>query len=157
MSVDSDFDAVRRPIEEARSLPAEAYTTERFLDLERRTLFSHRWICIGLVDDVPERGAATPREVAGKSVIMTPRYGGRRPCISQLLPASRPEDPHRSGARTVALHLPVPSSLPPIDRRALPDSGALSELNPVHPQGRIPVPYQPNRPDSDRVMASGKW
>ena len=61
MSDNPDFDAVRRPIEEARCLPAEAYTTERFLEIERRTLFSNRWICIGLVDDVPEPGDATPR------------------------------------------------------------------------------------------------
>ena len=58
------------PIQEARCLPAEAYTTERFLDLERRTLFSNRWICIGLAGDVPEPGDATPLEVAGRSVIM---------------------------------------------------------------------------------------
>ena len=71
MSDNPDFEAVERPIEEARCLPAEAYTTERFLEIERRTLFSNRWICIGLVDDVPEPGDATPREAAGKSVIMT--------------------------------------------------------------------------------------
>ena len=70
-SVEPGLDAVKRPIEEARCLPAEAYTTERFLDLERRTLFSNRWVCIGLVDDVPEPGDATPLEVAGRSVIMT--------------------------------------------------------------------------------------
>ena len=81
MSANGDFDAVRRPIEEARCLPAQAYTTERFLEIELPergdTLFSNRWICIGLVDDVPERGDATPREVAGKSVIMTREHGGR--------------------------------------------------------------------------------
>ena len=65
------IEAVERPIEEARCLPVEAYTTERFLDLERRTLFANRWICIGLVDDVPRPGDATPLEVAGRSVIMT--------------------------------------------------------------------------------------
>ena len=67
----ADFDGIGRSIEDARCLPAEAYTTERFLEIERRTLFSSRWICLGLVDDVPEPGDATPLEVAGKSVIMT--------------------------------------------------------------------------------------
>ncbi|MDD9983360.1 MAG: aromatic ring-hydroxylating dioxygenase subunit alpha [Gammaproteobacteria bacterium] len=70
-SVEPGLEAVERSIEEARCLPAEAYTNERFLDLERRTLFSNRWICIGLVDDVPEPGDATPLEVAGTSVILT--------------------------------------------------------------------------------------
>ena len=65
------LDSVRRAIEEVRCLPAEAYTTERFLEIERRTLFSNRWICIGLVDDVPEPGDATPLEIAGRSVVMT--------------------------------------------------------------------------------------
>ena len=67
----ADFDGIGRSIEEARCLPGEAYTTERFLEIERRTLFSSRWICIGLVDDVPEPGDATPLEVAGRSVILT--------------------------------------------------------------------------------------
>ena len=71
MSGGAESDAVRRPIEQARCLPADAYTSERFLDLERHTLFSNRWICIGLVDDVREPGDATPLEIAGKSVIMT--------------------------------------------------------------------------------------
>ena len=68
---ESVIEAAERPVEAARCLPAEAYTTERFLDIERRTLFASRWVCIGLVDDVPEPGDATPLEIAGKSVIMT--------------------------------------------------------------------------------------
>ena len=68
---ESAIEATERPVEAARCLPAEAYTTERFLDIERRTLFANRWVCIGLVDDVPEPGDATPLEIAGKSVIMT--------------------------------------------------------------------------------------
>ena len=71
MSSESDLDAARRFTEHARCLPAEAYTTERFLGLERRTLFRNRWICIGLVDDVPGPGDATPLEIAGTSVIMS--------------------------------------------------------------------------------------
>ena len=70
-SIETGVEAVEPSIEEARCLPAEAYTTERFLDLERCTLFSNRWICIGLVDDVPAPGDATPLDVAGRSVIMT--------------------------------------------------------------------------------------
>ena len=70
-SAEPGVEAVEYPVEKARCLPAEAYTTERFLEIERRTLFSNRWICIGLVDDVPESGDATPLEVAGRSVIMT--------------------------------------------------------------------------------------
>ena len=66
-----DLDGVRRSIEETRCLPGEAYTNERFLELERRTLFLYRWICVGLVDDVPEPGDATPLEIGGMSVIMT--------------------------------------------------------------------------------------
>ena len=67
-----DFDSVPPcSVEETRSLPADAYTTEAFLDQERRTLFSSRWVCIGLVDDVPEPGDAAPLETAGRSVVMT--------------------------------------------------------------------------------------
>lgn len=71
MSGEPDVRSVPRSIEEARCLPADAYTTEQFLDRERRTVFSNRWICIGLVDDVLEPGDATPLEIAGKSVILT--------------------------------------------------------------------------------------
>ncbi len=76
MPIDLDLDAALAPIEGTRCLPASAYTAERVLDLERRTLFSNRWICIGLVDDVPEPGDATPLEVAGKSVFMTRDMAG---------------------------------------------------------------------------------
>ena len=71
MSGGSASDSAPCGVGEARCLPADAYTTGRYLDLERRTLFSDRWICIGLVDDVPRPGDATPLDVAGRSVILT--------------------------------------------------------------------------------------
>jgi choline monooxygenase len=42
-------------------LPAEAYTSDRYLQRERETIFSQYWICVGLASDVPNPGDVLPR------------------------------------------------------------------------------------------------
>ena len=54
----------------ATGLPASAYTEGRFLDLEEDLLFARTWVCIGILDDVPEPGDARPVSVAGKQLLM---------------------------------------------------------------------------------------
>ena len=66
---DAAIARLRRPIAEARGLPAAAYTSEAFFALEQRTLFPRTWACIGFASDIPEPGDAMPASCAGLPLI----------------------------------------------------------------------------------------
>ncbi len=59
-----------KPTEEARGLPNEAFTSDAFFELERKTLFPRSWLLAGLVSDIADKGDARPVEVAGRSLIL---------------------------------------------------------------------------------------
>ena len=44
------------PQPEADTLPAAVYTSEEFLDFERKAIFDHEWLCVGLESRIPEVG-----------------------------------------------------------------------------------------------------
>ena len=54
----------------AVGLPAEAYISEEFLALERRTIFTNHWVCVGLSRDLPNSGDLFPVEVAGMPIVL---------------------------------------------------------------------------------------
>ena len=62
--------AVRRPIEQARGLPAKAYTSEEFSRLENMSLFPRHWYAAAFTSDIPEIGDAIPLTVAGVPIIL---------------------------------------------------------------------------------------
>ena len=64
------IEAVRRPVADARGLPAIAYTSEEFLRLEREKYFRRTWFGVGFTCDVPNPGDAIPITVAGLPVIL---------------------------------------------------------------------------------------
>ncbi|MEO0988888.1 MAG: aromatic ring-hydroxylating dioxygenase subunit alpha [Cyanobacteria bacterium J06639_14] len=51
-------------------LSAAAYTSNRYLEQERQTLFSRYWVFVGLVSDVPNPGDVHPTEVAGMPIVL---------------------------------------------------------------------------------------
>jgi choline monooxygenase len=51
-------------------LPAEAYTSVRYLRRERETVFNHYWVCVGLASDVPNPGDVLPTDVAGMPIVL---------------------------------------------------------------------------------------
>ena len=55
-----------RPI----GLASEAYTSSSFLQLERDTVFTKGWICVGLASDLPNSGDVIPADVAGVSIAL---------------------------------------------------------------------------------------
>ena len=66
-------DLVRRingPTADAAGLPNEAYTSERFLTLERERLFSPTWTCIGHACTVPAPGDTRPVDFLGQPLLM---------------------------------------------------------------------------------------
>lgn len=63
----SDFHEVTTP---RRGLPAAAYTREEFWSLERQTVFTKNWICIGFVHELRNIGDAVPITTAGHPLLM---------------------------------------------------------------------------------------
>jgi choline monooxygenase len=51
-------------------LPSEAYTSLQFLELERQTIFTQHWVCVGLASDVADPGDVVPADVAGIPIVL---------------------------------------------------------------------------------------
>ena len=52
----TSFDQSILDVDEACTLPPACYTTDEFLEFERRSLFDHEWLCVGRVDQIRNPG-----------------------------------------------------------------------------------------------------
>jgi phenylpropionate dioxygenase-like ring-hydroxylating dioxygenase large terminal subunit len=52
----ASFDASTAPVAEAQALPPVIYTSDEFLDFEKRSLFDHDWLCVGRASQVANPG-----------------------------------------------------------------------------------------------------
>ncbi len=68
--LDRSAESLGRPIEQARGLPNEAFTTEAFLEAENQRLFPRCWVFVGAASDVPNPGDAMPASVAGRNLFL---------------------------------------------------------------------------------------
>jgi choline monooxygenase len=64
------IEALQRPLDEARALPAEAYISDEFFALERDLVFRRHWISVAFGHDIPEPGDAMPITAAGVPLIL---------------------------------------------------------------------------------------
>jgi choline monooxygenase len=62
----ADFVAL---LERGQGLPGRHFTDDAAFELERQTIFTHGWICIGLSADTPTKGDITPVSVLGHSLL----------------------------------------------------------------------------------------
>jgi choline monooxygenase len=69
-SGDADASVIHLQDYRQPGLPAAAYTSDRYLQRERETVFSQYWICVGLASDVPQLGDVYPTEVAGTPLVL---------------------------------------------------------------------------------------
>ena len=53
-----------------KGLPAAAYTDAGFFEQEQQKLFARTWVCIGILDDIPEPGDAVPMRIAGQDLLL---------------------------------------------------------------------------------------
>ncbi len=100
---DEVIDGLGKETELARGLPNAAFTTDAFLALENKFLFSRTWVFAGRVGQVPDPGDVYPVEVAGCSLFMV-RGTDRKIRVFQNV------CPHR-GARLVTESLHGASAL----------------------------------------------
>ncbi|MBL8710477.1 MAG: aromatic ring-hydroxylating dioxygenase subunit alpha [Rhodospirillaceae bacterium] len=70
------MERVLLPIDEARGLPNEAYTSDAFQAWERDRVIARTWFCIGFGRDVAAPGDAFPSDVLGIPLLMLRRYDG---------------------------------------------------------------------------------
>ena len=56
--------------DDSQTLPPEIYTSEEFLDFERRSIFDHEWLCVGLANSIPNPGDWYTKTVNGEPLIV---------------------------------------------------------------------------------------
>jgi len=64
------YAAVQRPINEARGLPNEVYSSEAHWRAERDQLFAGTWTCIGFASDLPQGAYAEPVDFMGLPLVI---------------------------------------------------------------------------------------
>ena len=60
----------------AHGLPAAAYTDGDFWEIERRTVFTRNWVCIGFAHEVGKPGEVMPVDFAGHPLVIVRNQGG---------------------------------------------------------------------------------
>jgi phenylpropionate dioxygenase-like ring-hydroxylating dioxygenase large terminal subunit len=66
----ASFDDSITDVATACTLPAECYTTQEFLDFERRALFDHDWLCVGRASRIPNNGDYLTTRVNDEGIIV---------------------------------------------------------------------------------------
>lgn len=70
-TADATWAGTRRDIRSATGLPAAAYTSDEFHQIERERVFERAWVCIGLADEVAGNGRMLVRTVGRRSILVT--------------------------------------------------------------------------------------
>ena len=66
----AELQAVCQPVERAHNLPGGLYLEPEVFALERETIFSTGWTCVGRAEEVERVGAFLRADVAGRSVLV---------------------------------------------------------------------------------------
>ena len=69
-SIIGDTGPVYAALEEAETLPPGAYTSESVYTTEVERLMRSQWICVGRLDQVPERGSYRSLELLGEPLLI---------------------------------------------------------------------------------------
>ncbi|HEV8299175.1 MAG TPA: aromatic ring-hydroxylating dioxygenase subunit alpha [Acidimicrobiales bacterium] len=80
----ASFDESIRPVSEAKTLPPVVYTSEEFLDFERRALFDHEWLCVGRASSVPEPGDWFSVTINGEPLLVVRGKDGQVRALSAV-------------------------------------------------------------------------
>ena len=69
--LDSYWEEVRKPVDEATTIPPEVFRSQEFYDLERKKILEKTWMCVGTSDQVRNNGDVMVTHAAGKPLIIT--------------------------------------------------------------------------------------
>jgi len=64
------FGASVTDVATARTMPPDIYTSEEFLAFERRSIFAHEWLCVGVASRIPEVGDYFTTTANGEPIIV---------------------------------------------------------------------------------------
>lgn len=78
--------SIRAPIEQARTLPREAFTDPRFLALEIDRIYSRHWVALAFEVDLPRRGDVVPVELCGMPLLLVRGADGRIRAFHNVVP-----------------------------------------------------------------------
>ena len=79
-------EAAQRPLEEAMTLPASAYTSEAFFQYEKEAIFAHEWICVAHVSQLSKPGDYLNLDVLGEPITVVHDEHGDINVLSRVCP-----------------------------------------------------------------------
>jgi phenylpropionate dioxygenase-like ring-hydroxylating dioxygenase large terminal subunit len=79
-------DTAAEPLARARSLPAGAYISPQFYELERRKLFQAGWLCLAHVSELPATGDCLALDMLGEPLVVTRDASGSVHVLSRVCP-----------------------------------------------------------------------
>lgn len=82
----AEYDAVMAPIEDARTLPAQAYTDDRWFALEVERIFSRNWMAVLFDCVLPDVGDARPFELFGMPLVAVRGMDGKLRVFHNICP-----------------------------------------------------------------------
>jgi choline monooxygenase len=77
---------IRAPLEEARTLPRLAFTSQAFFELEIERLFSRRWVALCFTQQLPNPGHLLPVEFAGIPLLVVHGDDGQLRIFHNIVP-----------------------------------------------------------------------
>ena len=81
-----EISSVTAPLEAARTLPPEAYTSEKIFAVELESLFHKEWICVAREDQIPEPGDFHSVEIIDQPLIVVRLKDGTVHVMSAVCP-----------------------------------------------------------------------
>ncbi len=66
----ASFDASTTDVAHAVTMPPDIYTAAEFLAFERRAVFAHEWLCVGVASRIPDVGDYFTTNVNGEPIIV---------------------------------------------------------------------------------------
>jgi Rieske 2Fe-2S family protein len=75
--IERELASVRRPLQEASTLPGRFYHDPAIYRQELQTIFAKMWLCVGREEEIEKPGDYVTRTVGGDSVIVVRDTGGR--------------------------------------------------------------------------------
>lgn len=67
---------IRRPVESATTLPADAYVSEEFFRAEQAAVFDRGWVGVACLDELAPKGTVLVRTMGTRSVLVTRNGSG---------------------------------------------------------------------------------
>jgi phenylpropionate dioxygenase-like ring-hydroxylating dioxygenase large terminal subunit len=76
--------AVQRPLNQAATLPPQAFTSPEIYALEEQKIFRKHWLCVGHVGQIPNPGDYFSFDLSGEPLVVTRDFNGHIQALSNV-------------------------------------------------------------------------